>query len=83
MEKLVQRGAERLDRHDPDWWRSIKLKKLDLGSENNCVLGQLFGSYWDGLKRLDISGTSYGFDGIDDEALTKLWKKEILDRKFA
>lgn len=79
-------GAQLLDRVMPDWWQRIRLKKLDMTSLETCVLGQLYGNYFNGLSALGlISGLKHGFDTMtsDLDALTKAWKNQVLDRKFA
>jgi hypothetical protein len=78
-------GAQLLDQVQPDWWKQIRLKKLDMTSLETCVLGQLYGNYFYGLSALGlISGMKHGFDTMttDLDALTKAWKNQVLDRKF-
>lgn len=43
----VQAGATWLDANVPDWLDRINPATLDLASCITCVLGQLFGNYWD------------------------------------
>jgi hypothetical protein len=42
LNECVRRGAEMLDREYPDWAERVHLGSLDLWSEYDCVLGQLF-----------------------------------------
>lgn len=51
------RGATRLDEARPDWFRDVDPDALDLNSTENCVLGQLYESYSEGLMRLKLRGT--------------------------
>ena len=37
----VAAGAAFLDEREPDWWRRIDVKRLELASSCQCVLGQL------------------------------------------
>lgn len=57
----VQRGAALLDRVDPSWRPKVKRSELNLSSPDHCIVGQVFGGYNDGLKRLGLRG----FDGLD------------------
>jgi hypothetical protein len=48
----VRRGMKLLDEAKPGWERQIKLVDLSLDDANYCVLGQLYGTYDEGLERL-------------------------------
>lgn len=48
----VRRGAELLDRVRPGWERELDLERLAVRDCHQCVLGQLFGEYKDGLRML-------------------------------
>jgi hypothetical protein len=82
-------GAGLLDRVVPGWWRLIKLRPLDIGDGCYCVTGQLFGSYSEGLTRLDMTDEEaglYGFNRRDGDwggfpTLTSAWKDEVRHRK--
>ena len=84
---MAQRGALFLDERCPNWFSKIDIKTLDLGSCEQCVLGQLFGSYADGLAMLySDSGVrddaEFGFatdeiDGDEYPRLSTAWKLEI------
>lgn len=47
IEQRVQAGVEWLDENRPSWVEEIDLVELDMDSCNMCVLGQLFGNFWD------------------------------------
>ncbi len=51
----VARGAAILDAHRPGWHSQIDAEFLDLSSCSECVLGQLFGAFEDGVAALGIS----------------------------
>lgn len=79
MKDNVLRGIELLDRQVPDWRDRIDWERLDTGTCTLCIMGQLFGDYSDGLKRLDLSyEASFGFgfnvQGTFDQ-LTELWRQ--------
>jgi hypothetical protein len=65
----VQAGAAWLDEHRPGWVADIDLDRLVLSSPCRCVLGQLYGSYYNApIKYFDTS--DYGFDTLaEDEDL--------------
>lgn len=55
VEDRVASGAYMLDVHyGPDWRNKIDLDTLDLKHCETCILGQVFGTYEDGLEKLGI-----------------------------
>jgi hypothetical protein len=56
----VQRGAALLDERRPGWADSIVLPKLKMHDCEQCVLGQVFGSYVGGVSRMRL-----GTDGAE------------------
>lgn len=85
------RGAALLDEKFTSWWRRIDLKRLQMGSCRDCVIGQAVGEYcravvellgldWKGYEDVD-----YGFDidkGESDYApLERAWAYEVLLRR--
>lgn len=86
----VIRGAAQLDRYFPKglWRTDIELDNLVMDDAERCILGQLFGDYFTGLKKIfDVlpspeARRNYGFsaDPGDYEAFEKLdyeWKRYI------
>lgn len=75
-QERVRRGAQMLDRKNPDWFNEIDLDVLDLNDCHACILGQLYGTYSEGRYRIgldwDLQATgSHGFtvwprDHIED-----------------
>lgn len=61
----VKKGAAILDQKFPDWIWRINIDELDIQNSKYCVLGQLFGSYTKGLKKIgfdnDWKEYHYGF----------------------
>jgi hypothetical protein len=45
-----------LDEFDPGWWRSIRTSTLRLYSGDDCICGQRFGSFKEGLAVLEARG---------------------------
>ena len=48
----AKQGAVYMDAVRPAWFREIDLKTLDLAAYNYCILGQCFGSFYDGLQKI-------------------------------
>lgn len=53
----VARGAALLDEQVPGWERRIDPDRLDVTSACGCILGQVFGSYDDGCRQLQLGVT--------------------------
>lgn len=80
----VARGVELLDSRFANWRKVIDLDKLDMLSLDNCVLGQLFGSYSNGVSALWFAGyhsdwaNEHGFDTCAEYGeLTRVWKDAV------
>jgi hypothetical protein len=74
MDKVIA-AAGVLDRFGPSDWRSkIDLTRLKMYSSRDCILGQIYGEYNDGLEQLtDRSGFDADtFCGFDEE-----WKRYL------
>ena len=50
MQERVRRGAALLDQHRDEWAEKIDLDRLSMSSRCGCVLGQIHGSYANGLN---------------------------------
>jgi heterodisulfide reductase subunit B len=48
----VQKGAKFLDEHIANWIDGIDVSRFELGDSCNCILGQLFSEYIDGVRHL-------------------------------
>jgi hypothetical protein len=93
----VRRGVAFLNERRPSWINSVSINKLDLGSCELCVLGQLYAhedeaGYDRGLGILNgkvaKDPAKFGFNYFDSpeeyEELTKSWAEEIaFQRKLA
>ena len=87
-QERATRGAEFLDERRPGWVAKIDRKRLDMLSSRDCILGQLYGDYEDGLHALrPLSRTDLGFSvtsmesrGVYFPALRKAWLKLIEER---
>lgn len=53
IHSVAERGANVLDVVSPDWYKSVDEKQIDMNDCWGCVLGQVFGSYTDGLEAID------------------------------
>ena len=98
LKDRVYRGAALLDHELPGWWQDIDLDRLNMASDETCVLGQIFGSFSNG-GRQQIFGKrvspavigDYGFGPVtkweratDDRSdMNALWRAEIEARRAA
>lgn len=48
----VQAGSAALTAYDPTWPMRVNRETLDIAVSVNCVVGQVFGSFYQGLNRL-------------------------------
>ena len=79
------RGAELLDEKRPGWAAAIDRKRLDMGSVCNCVLGQLYKDFSDGLNAICSYATvvDVGFVRSSEvccPTLKKAWLELIEER---
>jgi hypothetical protein len=76
----VQAGVTLLDERVPGWRGRIDVDDLDLSSKRECVLGQLYGHFQEGVQQLGIRhqtcafGFATGGGGHEYTKLTKEWK---------
>lgn len=62
--KQVDKGANLLDRVNPEWFNTIDESTLDMSSCTRCALGKTFASYCIGLAKLGLTddlAADYGF----------------------
>ncbi len=89
----VNRGATHLDEVNPGWAWDIRPNYLIMSSPCNCILGQLYGLFSDGLAELfgsdgekDYAWRGHGFSldhGNEAETwdmLEECWMNEISER---
>jgi hypothetical protein len=64
IQERVAKGAALLDVEHPRWAAEIAVEDLRMASCDACVLGQIYGRYSRGVRRLDLNDTpSGGFIG--------------------
>lgn len=91
VQEAALKGAALLDAERPGWWQLIDGGSLDLLGMNECVLGQVYGSYMRGLHALDWGVTSsvedFGFCPTIQpgapELLKRAWLVEVAKRAAA
>lgn len=54
----AHRGAILLDRRQPDWWKKIDLRILNLRLSKLCILGQVYGDFFVGVDQLQLGWSS-------------------------
>lgn len=55
LRRRVRAGSEMLDAKSPGWWELINFSRLDIRDVSDCILGQIFGEYYDACRALDLS----------------------------
>lgn len=88
IQERVDRGAALLDAEIPGWVQRIDLDRFRMSSCSRCILGQLFGSFENGLDELHLRSrvdSPEGFDIVTPEdeyaAFTAAWKQLIIRRR--
>ena len=67
LQQRIRCGIAWLDAYGPRSWRSkiaraIKADRLDLADTEHCILGEIYGDYHEGLRRLGLlTGAPLGF----------------------
>lgn len=59
ISERVQNGVNLLNDYAGDWFWLVDLETLDITSPENCILGQLFGSFQNGTRDLGFSYDQY------------------------
>lgn len=88
LKKRAAAGAAYLDKREPGWADKINLASLDMSFCVTCVIGQLYGDYYEYYKMPLSWKEDLGFTILPDKApskkeweeLTECWKDEILAR---
>lgn len=83
----VRAGAAWLDANHEGWRRRVFVDELKMSSDSECLIGQLFGSYYRMLsKEMLTTNQAYAFGfyetgllryWIQYPLLTKAWKQEL------
>lgn len=77
-EKAITKGAKLLDKKVSGWAKKIKVTKLKLETDEQCILGQLYDDPCDGLVQLglvkieDIPGIKARVDELPDPKVEKV-----------
>ncbi len=74
----VKTAAKDLDRLKPGWASRINTERLDMGSVQQCILGQLYGTFGQGTVKVSVD-RAYTRPFLYDAA-AKWWKREIRKR---
>ena len=84
-DERIEAGIALLDEKVPGWEQHIDIQRLNMGDCKRCILGQLYGDYNIGIKKLEIglmqdSELGFEVDSYEDESyddLTEMWKEYI------
>lgn len=86
MHACVARGAALLDEKREGWHEQIDVERLHMMSTWDCLLGQLYDGFGQGVRELFPNGRTtrhdraieHGFDTRDDyDELEELWAEQI------
>lgn len=83
---LIEELGQLLDKDMPGWFNKINLDKLNMHEPKNCILGQVYGDYFDGKMKLLKNDAQYINITCSNTHL-KQWKtyvqKRIKENKMA
>jgi hypothetical protein len=86
----IERAADLLDQTAPGWDRRIDLDALDMSHSRYCIIGQIHGSYYSGLAKIDGEAqerpAAFGFMTWGRETfgtLTDKWRDYLRERRAA
>jgi hypothetical protein len=82
----VARGAAFLDEKAPGWEKRINTQILDVADPAVCVVGQIYGGWERGLRKMELNESPYVFTfnhGFQDPSDTAEWIKLINKRDLA
>jgi len=79
LDHRVRAGIALLDGSGPTNWRArVDVDKLDLENPRSCVLGQVYGTFDDGMDALDLTfveAARYGFvTGVGLRYVPSSWR---------
>jgi hypothetical protein len=84
----VEKGAALLDGVYDNWAEVIEIDSLEMDRPDCCVLAQLYGSYFQGIRALDkyldeCSDSDFGFDiTVDNEGKSDWSDWDILQGEW-
>ncbi|SRR6266568_3030741 len=79
LQQRVQAGIALLDAHKPDWREHVWIDGLDMGSNTDGLLEQVYGNWTNGIRILGLrtaQGYEYGFDIASAEGTSEVNKRE-------
>lgn len=87
LPKTVEDAAKLLDKIRPSWYKEIVKDNLDMELNHRCILGQLYGLYSTGIRKLFpnlicsgvLNASVFGFENA--KRLRKEWIMEIDKRR--
>jgi len=63
----VEQGARTLNKVRPGWHKEIDLDSLELANTCDCVLGQVFGTYVDGIQAIENQRPGYNKGYLEED----------------
>lgn len=85
---VVKKSAKELDKIQPKWFRRVNIKNLKMHTSTSCILGQVFGGYWNAPQELGrmscVGGVllhPYYPMSRNEKSLVEAWRREVKARK--
>ena len=83
VSEKVRAGAAFLDEINPGWEKRIDLDRLNIAEPGDCILGQLYGSYLQGVHTTQIKNPNqhgfYALPGFSDD-INQGWRNFVTRR---
>jgi len=79
MDERIEQAASFLDQNEPGWFDRIDTLRLDITSVQDCIMGQLFGNWYD--APYSYNSFKYSIWAFECEASTCDWIEAIHERK--
>lgn len=71
FKKEVDRGYKWLNENHPDWKNKVNVNTLSMSDSENCILGQIFGNYFEAEKVLGKQFCHNNGFSIDDSLINR------------
>lgn len=85
LAELVYAGMLKMQRYDENWFLELSATNFELISCTRCVLGQYFGEWDDGMRKLGLgfwNAYSYGFDLPESTFTEERYNLRVLNRMW-
>lgn len=67
IDERVARGVALLDEKESGWREKVDADRLDMGTCNNCIFGQVYGNIAIGLRKMGLVDGDLKFIAYDED----------------